>query len=208
MENHYLFISPKGEMLPRWKEAFPTARCSASHAGAGSPLLPAILWLRLDQTGTVADQMARSRALFGHAPMVVLSDLPDDEQALAAFAAAAKGYGNAHASTELLHQIESVVLLGGLWTGETLIQRLLGALGNVRLTLSPPSDWKAALTERECEVTLAVCSGASNKEVARQLGITERTVKAHVGATFEKLKVRDRLQLALLVRGLAQPGGD
>ncbi|WP_341643525.1 helix-turn-helix domain-containing protein [Thauera sp. SDU_THAU2] len=43
----------------------------------------------------------------------------------------------------------------------------------------------------------------SNKEVARLLGITERTVKAHLGAIFEKLGVRDRLQLALRVGAAA-----
>jgi DNA-binding NarL/FixJ family response regulator len=45
------------------------------------------------------------------------------------------------------------------------------------------------------------CAGASNKEIARQLGITERTVKAHVGAMLEKLGARDRLKLALIING-------
>jgi DNA-binding CsgD family transcriptional regulator len=42
-----------------------------------------------------------------------------------------------------------------------------------------------------------VARGATNKEAARRLGITERTVKAHLGAVFAKLGVRDRLHLAL-----------
>jgi len=60
-------------------------------------------------------------------------------------------------------------------------------------------DRLAVLTKRELEVARTVAGGSSNKEVARQLGITERTVKAHVGAVFQKLKVRDRLHLALIV---------
>ena len=60
--------------------------------------------------------------------------------------------------------------------------------------------WASSLTEREFEVAKAVALGASNKEIATQLGITERTIKAHVGAVLEKLQVRDRLQLALLVK--------
>ncbi len=57
------------------------------------------------------------------------------------------------------------------------------------------------LTEREKEVTQAVITGASNKEIARQLDITERTVKAHLSAIFQKLDVRDRMHLMLVVRG-------
>ena len=67
--------------------------------------------------------------------------------------------------------------------------------------VSESEDILAALTKRELEVARLVANGSSNKEIARQLGITERTVKAHVGAVFQKLNVRDRLQLALIVSG-------
>ena len=50
----------------------------------------------------------------------------------------------------------------------------------------------------------AVAEGASNKEIARGLGITERTIKLHVGAVLEKLGVRDRLQIALIVNNVRQ----
>jgi DNA-binding NarL/FixJ family response regulator len=81
------------------------------------------------------------------------------------------------------------------------MQRLL--VGTARLPEAAPApvDWAAPLTERERQVAQAVAAGASNKEIARQLGITERTIKAHTGAIFEKLAVRDRLQLSLLVHG-------
>lgn len=48
-----------------------------------------------------------------------------------------------------------------------------------------------------------VAGGASNKEIAGQLSITERTVKAHLSAVFEKLGLRDRLQLSLKINGLS-----
>ena len=58
------------------------------------------------------------------------------------------------------------------------------------------------LTEREYQVAMAVGKGLNNKEIASQLGLGERTVKAHLTTTFEKLHVRDRVQLALIVNRL------
>lgn len=55
------------------------------------------------------------------------------------------------------------------------------------------------LTSREKAVALEVAKGATNKEIARTLNITERTVKAHLGSAFNKLNVRDRLQLVLVM---------
>ena len=58
------------------------------------------------------------------------------------------------------------------------------------------------MTAREQEAALLVAGGASNKEIARQLDITERTAKAHVSAMLEKLGARDRLQLSLILNGI------
>lgn len=57
----------------------------------------------------------------------------------------------------------------------------------------------SSLTPREREIARLVGNGASNKVIARELNITDRTVKAHLSAIFQKLGVRDRLQLALYI---------
>lgn len=61
------------------------------------------------------------------------------------------------------------------------------------------------LTPREQEVVRLIAAGASNKEIAQRLAITERTVKAHLTSTFEKLGLSSRLQLAIyaISRGIA-----
>lgn len=46
---------------------------------------------------------------------------------------------------------------------------------------------------------MCVARGESNKEIARELNLAERTIKLHLTSIFEKLQVRDRLQLALRV---------
>jgi DNA-binding NarL/FixJ family response regulator len=155
----------------------------------------------------LADQLGRLAPQLRSLPCIVLSDQPNDEEALSAFAAGARGYCNTNAASQVLVQVAAVVLQGGLWIGETLMQRLITATS--RLQARPASNsqaepnWSGKLTDREKEVAATLARGASNKEIARSLGITERTVKAHVGALLEKLQVRDRLQLSLVVNGRA-----
>ena len=91
------------------------------------------------------------------------------------------------------------LITAAIWVGESLLARLLRATSHALPASQPDATWTQSLTERECQVASAVADGAANKEIARQLGITERTVKAHTGAIFQKLGVRDRLQLSLLI---------
>ena len=212
----HVFITPGGDALPRWTEAFRSVECrelQAAGAEATPPAGVALVWLRLPAQGApVAAQMAALAPAWRALPLVVLSDLPSDEEALAAFAAGARGYANSHARPQLLKRIAAVVLQGGLWIGESLMQRLVQASARIAEAAPVPqapaaASWSDALTGRERQVALRVAHGDSNKEVARALGITERTVKAHIGAVLEKLQVRDRLQLSLVVNGRTRPPG-
>lgn len=199
----HCFVSEQGDLLPRWQEAFPKATACCFGDRVNARRSPTLVWVRL-LARPPAGVLAQARQMFGDdALCVVLADIPDDEQALACFAAGARGYCNTHAVPAQLHQVADVVAQGGLWIGETLMQRLLRGTSQL-LAARPPAtavEWAATLTKREREVAQAVAAGASNKEVARQCKITERTVKAHVGAILEKLGVRDRLQLAIAVNG-------
>lgn len=202
----HCFVSETGEVLPRWREAFPKA--VGIPFGAAEPAKPAPthLWVRLPQNRPVAKILADLRRVHGNLPCIVLSDLPDDDQALACFAAAAKGYCNTHAAPAFLRQVAEVIGQGGLWIGESLMSRLIQATSRIepKTPVESNDSWASSLTRREQEVARAIAEGGSNKEIARRLGITERTVKLHVGAVLEKLGVRDRLQVALIVKGVRQ----
>lgn len=204
-ESVHLFLCPNGRMLPRWSEAFQGGRAGRSQV-VRSPRSGKIdvVWLRLEHGLPVAVQIENLGPQVKLIPCVVLSDQPTDEEALAAFAAGARGYCNTHAAAQLLVQIAAVVLQGGLWIGESLMKRLVSATGRLQTSVAPATEgetWSRNLTDREKQVARTVASGASNKEIARALGITDRTVKAHIGSIFEKLQVRDRLQLSLKVNG-------
>jgi DNA-binding NarL/FixJ family response regulator len=200
----HLFVSKAGVLLDSWHAAFTSARCVRTVDMAVEPGT-SMVWLRLHGDATVAQQISLVRSQIGALPLVVLSDIPSELEALAAFSVAARGYGNTHAGAEVLLNIASVVGQGGLWIGESIMQRLLR-----QPVLDPSSTLLPAaannhvslvdLTEREREVAQVVASGLSNREIATQLGITERTVKAHVGAILEKLQLKSRLQLALFVK--------
>lgn len=203
----HVFISVNGELLPRWGEAFPQAiACRFGKALPANPM-PSVVWVRLPAGNTIEPLTEIREILAPKVVIVALSDLPNDNEAVSCFAAAARGYGNTHAVPDLLRQIADVVTQGGLWIGESLMQRLL--LGTARIPQpeisGASSTWETSLTEREREVARAVAVGSSNKEIARKLGITERTIKAHVGAILNKIGARDRLQLSLVVNGHRRP---
>lgn len=196
------FLSADGRLRDIWRGAFPAAR-SLRLTDLAADTLPAdaVIWLLVAPGNKAEGQIASLRQRGVAQPLIVLADEPGDEDALAALAAGASGYCNSHAASEVLQQVAMVVANGGLWVGQRLMQRLLAGTARL-LQPSPSGDWARTLTEREREVARAVARGAANKEIARELAITERTVKAHVGAILEKLGARDRLQLSLIVNGV------
>lgn len=133
--------------------------------------------------------------------ILAASAQPNDDEGLAALNAGASGYCHTHAPTATLRQALDVIAGGELWVGRALLSRLL-RLVDTRLPRVGLAHWSVPLTEREREVAQLAAIGDSNLTIADALGITERTVKAHLKAVFEKLQVADRLQLALRVHGV------
>lgn len=198
-----IFLTYRSEPLPRWREAFPSAEVLPYPAQGGLATVPAIgvIWLHVQaEMMSLSERIAQVSAVALGCPVVVLSNTPSDDEGLAALAAGAAGYCNALATPAVLHQAASVVEQGGLWIGQELMRRLFGALA--ARTPEPQTVSLDHLSPREHQVALAVARGGTNKEIARVMGITERTVKAHLSAIFEKLGVRDRLQLSLVVNGV------
>ena len=202
-----IFLSYRSEPLSRWRDAFPSAEIRLNFDSGTVFAAPiherVVIWLHLPaESGELTEHIERVRAMTPGCPVVILSNLPSEQEGLTAFAAGASGYCNALAVPEMLRQVAAVVEQGGLWVGPDLMKRLFGAI-SARFGLSANNATTLAeLSPREAQVAQAVARGATNKEIARALSITERTVKAHLSAIFNKLDVRDRLQLSLLVNGV------
>src|SRR5262245_54820728 len=116
----HLFVSSRGDLLPRWQEAFPAALGFSPGQAAG--VEASHVWLRLNNDEPVETQLSAAVSLAPDAAVLVLSDIPNDEEGLEAFTSGARAYANTHSSSEILRQIADVVSQGGLWIGPSLMQ--------------------------------------------------------------------------------------
>lgn len=193
--HHYHLRTAASAPTARWREAFPEAEVldkeQLAHRLGVAGGAPCIVWVAA-QDRQWPQQVQRIRGASASARVVLLSPQPDEREAVRAFRAGVSGYAHSHAVPALLRDVGRALEHGGLWLGESLMRRLLSATADVL-----PAQAAPGLSAREAEVARGVAAGHSNKEVALVLGITERTVKAHLGTVFEKLGVRDRLQMAV-----------
>lgn len=200
----HVFVARPANVSPRWLEAFPDARVTSAAPDVGADGAFVGLSAELPDWRTRLAALAATPGC----DVVLLSLQPDDGEALAAFELGARAYAHALATPEMLREVDAVVAHGGLWVGPALMARLLRALGARPTRVAPGVDALDGLSAREREVAEAVAEGLSNKEIALRLALTERTVKAHLAAVFDKLGVRDRLQLVVKIgagRGATVP---
>ena len=131
--------------------------------------------------------------------VVVLTSFSDRERILAALDAGAVGY--------LLKDSEPEDIFRGVRAaarGESpLAPKAASAVLEARATVKPTET----LTSREREVLILVASGLANKQIARRLDISEKTVKSHLTKIFDRIGATDRTQAALWAerRGFLRP---
>lgn len=132
--------------------------------------------------------------------VIVATMRTSDTEGKQVLSAGASGYVHAYSPVKALNTVLETVKAGSVWLGPTLLARLLRDID--KRVARNSSDWAAGLTSREKEVAERAAIGHSNQAIADALNITERTVRAHLSAVFEKLDVSDRLMLALRVHGV------
>lgn len=140
----------------------------------------------------------------------LLSDRPDEEEALLFLKMGIVGYGNTYISPPRLLEALRVITKGGVWLGQKVIQRLItDNVSNAKTDSNKESAVSAMgkLTKAERQIAEFVARGQTNLEIASDLNITERTVKAHLTSIYEKTKTGNRLNLALLINLGKSPHG-
>ena len=137
--------------------------------------------------------------------VLVITMVDDDDSVFAALAAGARGYVLKGATAAEITAALATVAAGGAVFGAGIASRLLAR------TPAPPGGPLAGqddLTAREREVLDLLAEGASNRQIARALGLSLKTVQNHVSRILDKLQAADRTQAALRARraGHRSPG--
>ncbi len=145
----------------------------------------------------------KARELSPNTKVIVLTSFADDEKVFPAIKAGAAGY--------LLKDVEPAQLadaIRSVHAGEALLHPTVAA--RLMQEVSTSVDRRApggTLTERELEVLRLLARGMSNREISKELTVSEKTVKTHVSNILAKLHLADRTQAALYAvrRGIADP---
>lgn len=109
-----------------------------------------------------------------------------------------KAYGNNYMTPMNLKELLKAVSLDKVWVHPELMSFIIE---HSTLTTMPKHEDKISeLSSREFDVSKLVSKGLTNKQIANQLDITERTVKAHISAIFSKFDIKDRVTLGIMVK--------
>ena len=151
--------------------------------------------LRSNGSANLFDIMATIKACRPDLRIVVMGLGMDEESILKVVAAGAKGYVDAAADAREFEQALRAVSDGSVWAPRKVLSLFIERVSNSPGGFFPPGG--KALSNREKEVLQMLVESRSNKEIGNYLGITERTVKAHVASLMRKVGVQNRIELSV-----------
>jgi DNA-binding NarL/FixJ family response regulator len=167
-----------------------------------SEIMPDVVLMDINLPGASGVEATRRASQIAPAAAVlVISMVDDDDSVFAALAAGARGYVLKGASAAEITAALRTVAAGGAVFGAGIASRMLG-----RMPAQPSGPKRLPqhedLTAREREVLDLLAEGASNRQIARSLGVSLKTVQNHVSRILDKLQAADRTQAALRARGI------
>ena len=164
---------------------------------------PELILFHVGVDPTRIDQAVSVILVHEDIPVFVLDGQVTNEIGKVMVKAGARGYCSDHIEPTLIVNGMHSILQGQLWAPRNVMRSIMDELmGRQSVTQSIEQNSEmATLTPREKQVSALVAKGYTNKDVADALGMTVRTVKAHLTASFEKTGTRSRLELSLKLRG-------
>jgi two-component system nitrate/nitrite response regulator NarL len=187
-------------LLGRWSSVLSEHNCSALNWPQVAQL-PPMQPLLVHWQSLTASQRAELTGITSERAVIVLTDLPEVEEGRSLILAGVRGYANAYIHETLLPEVVAEVQRGNIWAVPEILQAILKNFLQTKPHRAQAEYDISQLSERETEVYGELMQGASNKEIARNLSITERTVKAHVAAILRKTGAPDRVHL--IVNGVS-----
>jgi len=137
--------------------------------------------------------------------LFVLSDKPNELEGVELLQYGILGYANSYISINYLKEAIKVIKMGEMWIGKRLMQWLVThCTDGLKSTVNNKYINLDSLTVTERKVSDLLAKANNNKVIAKELDITERTVKAHLSSIFRKTGVNDRMHLMLLLNGNKQ----
>lgn len=203
-------IGNRPNVLQRWSEilqesqpqVLPVSELTSGHVSNGDAVIIHLSSI----TPSSHNDIFRFKAANPSVLLIIATDVPEESEGLKTLQAGANGYINTFITQSLFFEVMKAVKNGDIWAGPELLQKLLKLL----LTNTQPEAEPTALetenelfkdlSARENEVLSVLITGVSNKEIARKLDITERTVKAHLSSIFQKTGAVDRISLILMAK--------
>lgn len=166
-----------------------------------SQTAPDVILMDLNLPGlSGVEATRRVLELAPHTAVLIVSMVDDDDSVFAALTAGARGYLLKGATAEDITAALRTVAGGGAVFGAGIASRMLaGAPLHRPERALPPGE---ELTAREREVLDLLADGQSNRQIARLLGLSLKTVQNHVSRILDKLQATDRTQAALRARGI------
>jgi len=143
------------------------------------------------------DALAEILKASPEARIIILAASVDRREIIKALRLGARGIVLKTAATELLYKCIQAVVAGEVWVGRESVPKLVDALEEFDVPKTRRFS-SANLTERERQIVDAIAGGASNRDVAQALSVSEQTVKNHLSRIFEKCGVSNRTELAVL----------
>lgn len=160
------------------------------------------IYLGADDFSVQVEQVVDLRERHPSLKIIAFPHLRSQSAAIRMLSKGVNGQCSPFIAKEQLKLVLSVVDSGEIWGGKDFIQQLIKQSSTSVETSDDSMLFEGVdlLSEREVSVARFIAKGLANKEVARELDVTERTVKAHLTAIYKKLHLKDRLSLALLVK--------
>jgi len=145
--------------------------------------------------GMMEQGIANLAAAYPSTPIAVISGTANSEDVRASVRSGARGFVSKTATADHLAHTIQLVLSGGTSVPADMLS---APEIPYKPHSAPAPDWMARLSPREREVLIAVARGISNKQIGRELGLAEVTVKLHLRSIFRKTGAKTRSECAVL----------